>query len=194
MDNLTKTLLTGGAMSALAAAPAAAAGAPNFHLAVSNGDHALVLKNGSVHNKTGIHNPKAITKTQRATFTYTGKESTMYRKKVFLGHGTTWYTTTTKAPNVCKTIPGQRGRVLVQPQGMKVHDHPYTQHVSITVTGFHCTGTITFYGPDAYITTKHVNTRTVRFTFTDFIRRYQPQNSKFFYNLYAYQDWTVNIE
>lgn len=199
MNNLATTLLTGGAMGALAAAPAAAGEAPNFHLAVSNGDHALVLKNGSVHGKTDIYHPPnaAATETAHVTFTYAGKESTMYKKSVFLGNGTTWYITSEKGGGVCKTIPNQKTKVLNKPKGsiLKIGSHTYKQAVSYT----HCHGTLTFYGPDAYFC-KHCHTKTytgIHFTFVDYAKyasaeQYEPAKTK--YSLYAYQDWTVNIE
>jgi hypothetical protein len=204
MDNPTKTLLTGAAIGTLAVAPAVAGGVPNIHLAVSNGDHALVLKNGSVHSKTDIRNPrrKVATQTEGVVFTYTGQESTMYKKHVFLGHGTTWYTTTTKNPKVCKTIPKQKGRVRAQPKGLKISPYAYQSQVTYTsskgaVNG-PCKGVLTFIGPDAYQTTKiKTHHLTKKFTFTDYRLRYKPENktnSKLEYNLYAYQDWTVVIE
>ena len=106
--------------------------------------------------------------------------------------GTTWYVTSQQGGGVCKTIPNQKTKVLNKPKGsvLEIADHSYKQAVSYT----RCHGTLTFYGPDAYYC-KHCHTKTkaltVHFTFLDYAK-YKIEKAK--YELYAYQDWTVNIE
>lgn len=188
MDNLTKTLLTGAAISALAAVPAMA----GVHLAVSQGHNGLVLA-GSTHYKSNFAPKKATNVTETVTFTYTGHESTMYHKAVLLGHPNGWITETAGMPGVCQTIPGQKAKSS-KDNHAKVKAHVSSVHVTVASTtgGFPgCTGTVLQYQPNYTLKDKKAKQDMLVFTISK--RKWTTSAGKLF-NLKLNENWTVNID
>lgn len=187
MDNLTKTLLTGAAVSALAAVPAMA----GVHLAVSQGHNGLRLA-GSTHYKSSFAPTKATNVTQTVTYTFTGHESTMYHKAVLLGHPNGWITETSGMPGVCQTIPGQKAKASKDPHA-KIKAYAASTHVTVASTtgGFPgCTGTVLQYQPK--YTLKDKNATQDTFVFTIGRKKWTTSGGKL-YNLKLNENWTVNI-
>lgn len=189
MNNLTRTLLSGAALCALAAMPAQA----SPHLAVSNGHNPLVLANGSTHGKTNILASKYTNVTDTVTYTFTGHESTMYKKAVLLGHGNGWITETANQPDVCQTIPGQKAKSS-KDNHAKVKAHSFQTHITVASTtgGFPgCAGTVTQYEPN--YTLKDKNATQDKLVFTISRKKWTTSGGGKF-NLKLKENWTVNID
>lgn len=182
MYNLTKTLLSGAALCVLAATPALA----GAHLAIS-------LHNGSIHSKTNITPSKYQNHTVTATYTFTGHESTMYKKAVLLGHGNGWITETKGMPGVCQTIPGQKAKSS-HDNHAQVKAHSFRTHITVASTtgGFPgCAGTVTQYEPDYTLKDKNASQDKLVFTIS---RKKWTTSGGGKYNLKLNENWTVNID
>jgi hypothetical protein len=163
MDNITKTLLSGAAISALAAVPAMAAGhAPNMHVAGARIASLNVKYLGS-HYKTDIRDPKKVTHvTTDFTFTGTLHESTAYKHAVTLWKEG-WFTRTgTTSASKCITAPNEKAK-FKKTKHAKIKAVAVTGTVSIPTFCASNTGQ-TFYGPQ--YTLKDKNATSDSFTGT----------------------------
>jgi hypothetical protein len=111
MNNLSKTLLAGVALSSLAAVPALA-GAPNIHLAgVAARD--ITMHSGVAHSKTNIRDPKYTNYTSNITFAGTISGPAFYKTPVMLW-GETWIYSS------CSEVPNEKGKVAQKATAGKV--------------------------------------------------------------------------
>jgi len=136
MNNLSKTLLAGVALSSLAAVPALAAGAPSYHLAgiFARG---ITMHSGVAHSKTNIRDPKYTNYTTNITFSGTISGPAFYKVPTLLWAETWIYSS-------CGVqVPGGKGKVAAKAKAGKVA----VDAITGTISG--CTnGTIyTFHGP-----------------------------------------------
>lgn len=181
MNKLTKTLLAGAALGALAAAPALASAG----LTAGSGHNPLIV-NGSVHGKTPAAGGKYTDVTTTVNFTYTGHESTMYHKAVNLGHADGWLTYTTGMAGVCQTIPGQKAKAKKDPHA-KIKTDTISTHVSLSA----CTGTVQQYEPVYTLEDKHATQDTFVYTIR---KQHWTTSGGGMYNLKINENWTVNID
>lgn len=181
MDKLTKVLLAGAALGALAAAPAFAA----VGLTTGSGNHPITL-NGSTHHKTSVTGSKYQNVTSTVFFTYTGHESTMYHKAVNLGHPDGWITYTTGNPGVCQTIPGQKAKTKKDAHA-KIKATTVSEHVTLSA----CTGTVQQYEP--VYTLEDSKAKKDSFVFSISRRKWTTSGGGN-YNLKINEDWTVNVD
>jgi hypothetical protein len=133
--SLTKTLLAGVALCALATAPALAS-APSFHLAGMTA-RSVTMHNGSVHSKTDIRDPGYTNFTATETFDASISETGFYKNPVLLWSQVWLYSS-------CGTVvPNEKGKAVVKPKYGKIAAG------TMTGTASGCTnGTIyTFIGP-----------------------------------------------
>lgn len=148
MDNLTKTLLAGAAMGALATAPALAA--PNAHIAGVN-NAALAVKNLGTHIKTPIHDPHVNHVTQTVSFAGTISEAGFINKPTILW-GEAWFSRTgTTSSSKCTDAPNQSAK-FQKTTAAAVIKHA-TETGSASIPGFCALNTgMTFYGPKYKLT------------------------------------------
>lgn len=146
MENITKTLLSGAAISALAAVPAMAAGhAPNMHVAGAR-NASLNVKYLGTHYKTDIKDPKKVTHvTTSFSFTGTLHESTAYKNAITLWHEG-WFTRTgTTSASKCITAPNETAKFR---KTAHARVKPVAVTGSVSIAGFCALNTgQTFYGP-----------------------------------------------
>ncbi|MBV9571867.1 MAG: hypothetical protein JO056_11560 [Alphaproteobacteria bacterium] len=155
MDKLTTTLLTGAALTAFAAAPAAAGG---WHLPKHMPKMAVMTAKGAIvigdkkHQKTlvanGSHHPSTFT----FTFTYystnfTFAASTAYKTPKQLG-GFAWYTVSSGGH--CVNFVPQKAKAVALGGNGKAKVTTFKSHVTIGS----CTGTLTFYSPQYTLKSK----------------------------------------
>jgi len=183
MDMLTKSLLTGAAVSALAAVPAMA----TVHMAGSN-SNALVLHNGSHHSKTAVGSKTAPTTTysnvtQTSSAFYTGNESTMYKKKVTLYPGG-WYTYTPSG--ACSSIPGQKG-THSKDKNAKIKK----KTVQVAVSTSHCHATVSQIEPIYKLHNNKISSDSFVFTVS---KKKWTTTGGGHYNLKANYDYTITID
>lgn len=155
MDTLTKGLLAGTAVSALAVVPALAGQLHHPMLAMLTKNGAISL-NGNSHFKSVVHTGGVSKTTINYTYTTcagfgsggcgktwhdTGNESTLYHKTVDLTGAVIFYTIT--AGGHCADYPGQKQKITAKPTHGKGTVYSSKAHETLSS----CTGTLTFYGP-----------------------------------------------
>jgi len=159
MNKLTMVLLASSAIAVVASAPGMAA----VHMVGSN-NNALVLENGSTHNKTTFnkspYNTKTYTNvTSTSNRTYTGHKSTLYKKKVDLGH--VGWLTYTNGKTVCHSIPGQKAKAS-KDKNAKIKG----KLVQTFVSGSKCKGTVSQFDVNYELKNKKVAQDKFVFTVT----------------------------
>jgi hypothetical protein len=166
MDNLSKVLLSGVALSAVAAVPA------NAGQFVTNSP----LKfHGMVHHKTGV----AHVGHQASTFTFTYSTTIHYS----LHHSTALNVTydllaigfiTATSGGQCANFYPKNKVKIAKPVGLKAKAKAYavTGHTAFTFGGgTYCKGgTITFYGPTYELKAKKTNTGSDTLKWTDSVK------------------------
>ncbi|HEY3638104.1 MAG TPA: hypothetical protein VGK90_08110 [Rhizomicrobium sp.] len=175
MDSLTKTLLTGAAVSAFAVAPAVAGQAHGPRLAMLT-NHGVVALKGTVHSKTVVKTPGTTKIT--SVFTYTtrggfgsqgggktwqdaGNETALYKQTAALTGAVIFYTVT--AGGHCADAPDQKAKITGKPTNGK--GSVYSTKVFASIPGT-CTGTLTYYGPAYELKSKTATSDNEGFTDT----------------------------
>jgi hypothetical protein len=200
MGKLTTNLLTGAALIALSAAPAAAKPV----LLIKDG---IRVASSTMHYKTNINSPgPTVVTLTLPSETFTGNHSTMYKKTKDLTPGEVWLSLTANG-NHCSNATGKNGQKASFTKDMNAKIKAYTYKSPGTHTYFtskgasgHCTGTLTLYAPAYELKSKTATTDAfdgydaIRFTTTTTTTGTKHKKHKNKFEFRAKEPWTINIK